>query len=128
MEWSDLRADLERKLVDAQNLNESLQSELNRLRSDNANAERDLRDQLDRANAVGSSSSGEGGDWKRRFELLERDHDELKMELREQQQVIPQLLCIIPPHPSRSEGLYPKNQQTRIRCPTTHQASKKIIS
>ncbi|KAH0562286.1 hypothetical protein GP486_003017 [Trichoglossum hirsutum] len=86
-EWSDLRADLERKLVDAQNLNESLQSELNRLRSDNASMERDLRDQLDRANTGDSGGSSQGGEWKERFELLERDHDELKLELREQQQV-----------------------------------------
>ncbi|KAH0543559.1 hypothetical protein FGG08_002120 [Glutinoglossum americanum] len=86
-EWSDLRTDLERKLADAQNLNESLQSELNRLRVDNANMERDLRDQLDQASMNNSSGDSAGDEWKTRFESLERDHEELKMELREQQQV-----------------------------------------
>ncbi|KAI9773145.1 MAG: component of the polarisome [Geoglossum simile] len=85
-EWSDIRADLERKLADAQNLNDSLHSELIKLRTDNTNMERDLRDQLDRANTA-DSSSGAGVEWKRRFESLESDHEELKMELREQQQV-----------------------------------------
>ena len=56
--------------------------------------ERDLRDQRDRASTV-DSNSGAGAEWKRRFESLESDHEELKMELREQQQVMTQAL-----HPS----------------------------
>jgi hypothetical protein len=55
--------------------------------------ERDLRDQLDRASTA-DSSSGAGAEWKRRFELLESDHEELKMELREQQQVMTQALYL----------------------------------
>jgi hypothetical protein len=90
--------------------------------------ERDLRDQLDRVNAGNNSSSAGGVDWKKRFELLEGDHDELKMELREQQQVIPQLLCLILPHPSQLDGLCLENQQPRIRSPTTCWAPEKIIS
>lgn len=48
-EWAGLRRNLEEKLEDAQALNESLQSELNKVREGNAAIERDLRLQLDDA-------------------------------------------------------------------------------
>jgi hypothetical protein len=113
-EWSDLREDLERKLADAQNLNNSLQSELNKLRTDNASMEKDLRDQRDRA-STDDSSGGQGGEWKRRFESLENDHEELKMELREQQQVIPRPLYFSLTCFGRPNGLHVDNRGARTR-------------
>jgi len=77
-EWTDLRLDLENKLADAQNLNESLQSELDRVRSSQANTERELRAQIDE---LRSGSRGRGGS------DLERENHDLKNQLQEQQQV-----------------------------------------
>jgi hypothetical protein len=48
-EWGGFRRNLEKKLEEAQTLNDSLQVELNKLREDNAAVERDLRLQLDDA-------------------------------------------------------------------------------
>jgi chromosome segregation ATPase len=99
-EWSDLRLDLESKLADAQNLTESLQSELDRVRASQSNTERDLRSQLDelqesqsnterdlrfqleQLRASGASSRGRGNDSE-----LERENEQLKAELTEQRQV-----------------------------------------
>ena len=80
-EWSDLRLDLESKLADAQSLNESLQSELDRVRTSQANSERELRVQLEELRLSNSRSVGQAGP------ELERENEELRAELREQQQV-----------------------------------------
>ena len=77
-----MRTDLERKLTDAQDLNDSIQNELERLRVDNANAERDLRIQIEEAQQTQSNSLGDdNGEWQQRYETLEQ-------ELYEQEQVI----------------------------------------
>jgi hypothetical protein len=84
-EWSDLRMGLENKLADAQNLNESLQSELDRVRSTQAqqtNTERELRAQLEDLRSSGAGSRGMGGNTN-----LERENDELRSELDRQQRV-----------------------------------------
>ena len=81
-EWSDLRLNLENKLADAQNLNESLQSELDRVRGSQSNTERELRAQIDELRASGGGSRGFGGN-----SDLERENEGLKDELREQQRV-----------------------------------------
>jgi hypothetical protein len=84
-EWSDLRMDLENKLADAQNLNESLQSELNRVRStqaQQANTERELRAQIEDLRSKGAGSRGMGGN-----SDLERENDDLRIELDRQQRV-----------------------------------------
>jgi myosin heavy subunit len=84
-EWSDLRMDLENKLADAQNLNESLQSELDRVRSTQAqqtNTERELRAQLEDLRSSGAGSRGMGGSAD-----LERENNELRSELDRQQRV-----------------------------------------
>lgn len=81
-EWSDLRLKLESKLADAQNLNESLQSELERVRSSQANSERDLRAQIEELGAP-SGPRGLGNS----NPELEQENEELRSELREQQQV-----------------------------------------
>ena len=81
-EWSDLRLELESKLTDAQNLNESLQSELERVRSSQANSERDLRAQIeDLRESAGQRSMGNSNP------ELERENEELRSELQEQQRV-----------------------------------------
>jgi hypothetical protein len=67
-----MRGDLERKLADAQNLNDSIQNELDRLRIDNASTERDLRDQLEAARAA-PRGAAEDGEWQSRYENLQQD-------------------------------------------------------
>jgi len=80
-EFSDLKMDLESKLADAQNLNESLQSELDRMRASQANTERELRSQIEELRAAGPPPGSRGmGD-----PDLERENEELRNELREQQ-------------------------------------------
>jgi hypothetical protein len=81
-ELSDLRMELENKLAEAQNLNESLQSELDRVRTSQANTERDLREQIEELRAGGAGSRGIGGN-----SDLERENEELRLDLREQQRV-----------------------------------------
>lgn len=81
-EWSDLRLELESKLADAQNLNDSLQSELDRVRSSQANSERDLRAQIEELRESGGPRGMGAGNPE-----LERENEELKSELREQQRV-----------------------------------------
>ena len=80
IEWSKLRLDLESKLADAQNLNESLQSELNRVRGAQSNMERELRAQIEEVRASGGGSRGIGGS-----SNSERENEDLREELREQQ-------------------------------------------
>lgn len=80
-EFSDLRRDLENKLSDAQNLNDSLQAELDRLQSTQASNERDLRTQLEELKQSGGSRNMAGDG------QLEQENEELRIELREQQQV-----------------------------------------
>lgn len=79
-EWSDLKMELDRKLEDAQNLNQSLQSELDRVRASQASSERDLRAQLEdaRVNMQSTQARGNGNS------DLERENDELRAELEEQ--------------------------------------------
>ncbi|KAH8813147.1 hypothetical protein F5884DRAFT_672598 [Xylogone sp. PMI_703] len=77
----DLKIDLETKLADVQNLNESLQSELDRVRTDHATTERDLRAQIEELKEGGGNSQGPGDT------ELARENEELRAELREQQQV-----------------------------------------
>ncbi len=82
-EWADARADLESQLADARNLNESLRDEMDRTRDDHAAEARQLRAQMDdlRESANNSSRLG-GGDAE-----LERENQELRAALRDQQQV-----------------------------------------
>ena len=46
--WASLQSDLEGKLAQARNLNNNLQSELDKARSNHADTERDLRSEMDR--------------------------------------------------------------------------------
>jgi hypothetical protein len=82
-EWVDVRQDLEKKLEDAELLNQSMKEELERLRRDQANVERDLRSQLDSAQ---KSQTGESG-WKDRYDRLEKDRLDMEAKLKEQRKV-----------------------------------------
>ncbi|XDG08932.1 hypothetical protein ABKA04_008547 [Annulohypoxylon sp. FPYF3050] len=80
-EWDDLRTGLESKLAEAQNLNESLREELDRVRDDNAMETRKLREELEEAQQ-NSNNRGIGGDSE-----VARENEELRKALQEQQQV-----------------------------------------
>ncbi|CZS98948.1 related to GRIP1 associated protein 1 [Rhynchosporium agropyri] len=88
-ESTDLRLDLERKLAEAQNLNDSLQTELDRMRSSQANNERELRSQIEELRAAvpqpGAGTRGMGNS------DVERENQELRDELRQQQVVTDQV-------------------------------------
>ncbi|RAL68005.1 hypothetical protein DID88_008729 [Monilinia fructigena] len=83
-EWEDLRMDLENKLADAQNLNGTLQLELDQARESQASLDRDLKSQIqelqialvDAGKSIGSGDAD-----------LERENAELRAELREQQEI-----------------------------------------
>lgn len=101
-DWEDLRLDLEGKLADAENLNDSLRSEIEKLKSDNSAQEQELLDQLD---DLRNSSSARERDLTSQLEDLRNqpppaatttssDNSELlaeiaslKSELREQEEV-----------------------------------------
>ena len=101
-EWDELRYSLERKIEEAEELNSSLRSEIDKLRTDKANTEQDLRAQLSqlereldakerelesterelesRARELESrpqqQQNGGDGEWKQRCEELERELQE----------------------------------------------------
>jgi hypothetical protein len=79
-----LRLKLEDQISDAQNLNESLQSELDRVRADQGAMERELQAQIDELRASGTGSRGMNGAGN---EELEQENEELRAELREQQEI-----------------------------------------
>jgi len=81
-EWDDLRYSLEEKVEKAENLNASLRSEIDRLRTENADTERTLRTQIAdlEANPPQKPYDSDEGEWRQRCEDLER-------ELSEQQQI-----------------------------------------
>ncbi|KAI4183650.1 MAG: hypothetical protein L6R41_005286, partial [Letrouitia leprolyta] len=81
-EWVNLRDNLETKLAEAQKLNTNLQSELERVKSDQTTIERQLRSELDQMTKRGDSSEGE---WKTRYEGLNKEHLNLQREMKQQQ-------------------------------------------
>lgn len=80
-ELQDLRLKLEDQLADAQNLNTQLQSELDRLRSNHADTEHSLRQQLEQL----SLSGGTGANGS--TEELMQENEQLRRDLREQQEL-----------------------------------------
>ncbi|KAI4253080.1 MAG: hypothetical protein L6R42_007714, partial [Xanthoria sp. 1 TBL-2021] len=80
-EWANLKNSLESKLADAQNLNKNLQTELERVKSNQTATERQLRSELETSKR-GDSSENE---WKTRYEGLNKAHQDLQAELRQQQ-------------------------------------------
>ncbi|KAF2013887.1 hypothetical protein BU24DRAFT_249220 [Aaosphaeria arxii CBS 175.79] len=81
-EWDELRYSLEDKVGKAEDLNSSLRSEIERIRTENSEVERGLRDQIaDLEQRPPQQVSNTGDDeWRRRAE-------ELEQELNEQQQL-----------------------------------------
>lgn len=78
-EFADLRLKLEGQLADAKDLNQRMDTELERARAEHQNSERDLVSQLDALRLAGSSRDAD--------DELQRENDELRAELREQQEV-----------------------------------------
>ncbi|WKT39606.1 hypothetical protein QSH57_001425 [Fusarium oxysporum f. sp. vasinfectum] len=81
-EWNDLRLNLENKLAEAQNLNDSMKQELQRVREDHDIEIQRLRDDVAAAHESARSTGPAASD-----SDLQRENDELRQELREQQQV-----------------------------------------
>ncbi|EKV07837.1 SpaA [Penicillium digitatum PHI26] len=81
-EWDDLRHELESKVSKAEDLNSSLQLELERVRTEHETMERDLRSQLN-----GSSQGTDDAGLQARYVDLETQHRNLQAELQQQQQV-----------------------------------------
>jgi len=81
-EWDDLRFSLEEKVEKAEDLNSSLRSEIDKLRSENEDAQRTLRAQIAdlEARPPQQGFDADGLEWRQRYEDLEH-------ELTEQQQV-----------------------------------------
>ncbi|KAL4968203.1 putative cell polarity protein [Aspergillus stella-maris] len=82
-EWDDIKYELENKVHKAEDLNSSLQYELDRVRAEQEAVERDLQEQLS------GPSKQDGGDaeLQAQFASLEIQHQKLQTELREQQKV-----------------------------------------
>ncbi|CAG8908519.1 unnamed protein product [Penicillium egyptiacum] len=81
-EWDDLRHDLESKVSKAEDLNSSLQLELERVRTEHETMERDLRSQLN-----DSSRGVDDAGLQARYVDLETQHQNLQAELQQQKQV-----------------------------------------
>lgn len=81
--WASLQSDLEGKLAQARNLNNNLQSELDKARSNHADTERDLRSEMDRLTGQASG----GGEWKTRYESLDKAYQDLRTQLLRQEKV-----------------------------------------
>ncbi|KAG0135442.1 hypothetical protein HOY82DRAFT_133860 [Tuber indicum] len=80
-EWENLKRDLEEKLTNAENLNRDIQNELSSVKAEKSANERSLKDRSeDSRQTVGGASD-------RKYEDLLKQHEELKTELREQEEV-----------------------------------------
>ena len=74
---------METKVRSALNLNENLQSELDKVRNEQATNERELRSQID---TMASRAQGET-EWRSRYEGLDRSHQDLRSELSRQEKL-----------------------------------------
>ncbi|OQE90375.1 hypothetical protein PENNAL_c0012G03900 [Penicillium nalgiovense] len=81
-EWDDLRHELESKVSKAEDLNSSLQLELERVRNEHESMERNLRSQLN-----DSSRGVDDAGLQARYVDLETQHQNLQAELQQQKQV-----------------------------------------
>ncbi|KAI9892545.1 MAG: component of the polarisome [Vezdaea aestivalis] len=86
-ELHDLRISLEEKLQDAREQNRSLQSEVERARSDHSSMERDFHSQLETARQEIRSAPSGDSQLQGRYQELQSRHESLQSELREQQQI-----------------------------------------
>lgn len=81
-QWADIRRSLETKLSEAQNLNDSMKQELDRVREDHAMETQQLRDQM-----VEMQQSSRSIQPAATNSELEQENEELRNELHEQQRV-----------------------------------------
>lgn len=85
-ELSSMRLDLESKLAEAQNLNDALREELDRIRDEHANEVRQLREDIEDARTTAATANSGRGDAE-----LERENDELRAALKEQRETTAQV-------------------------------------
>ncbi|CAK7206231.1 component of the polarisome [Sporothrix eucalyptigena] len=87
-EWTNARRDLENQLADSANLAETLQQDMDRMRSDHAAEERQLRAQIDdlRQSLAESARNNNGSRSGGNADLM-RENEDLRQQLREQQEV-----------------------------------------
>ncbi|KAI8956964.1 hypothetical protein F5Y11DRAFT_120190 [Daldinia sp. FL1419] len=78
-EWEDMRTDLENKLAEAQNLNDSLRDEIDRMRDDHVMETRKLREEVEDAQKRSGNIEADSD--------VMRENDELRVALEQQQQV-----------------------------------------
>lgn len=83
---SNIRIDLESKLTEAQNLNDALREDLDRLRDEHAVETRQLREEIEEAGAA-ARNIGSG----RADEELERENEDLRNQLKEQRDITAQV-------------------------------------
>ncbi|KAJ5014004.1 cell polarity protein [Colletotrichum sp. SAR 10_99] len=85
-EFADLRLSLENKLAEAQDVNDNLRQELDRMRDEHANESRQLREQVDdlRQSNMTAAANVSSGNADRE---LQRENEQLRRSLQEQQQV-----------------------------------------
>jgi hypothetical protein len=82
-EWGDMRMKLENQVAEARDLNESLKQELDRMRDEHANETRMLREQMEDIRQSSASMVNSGNADRE----LQMENQDLRMSLREQQQV-----------------------------------------
>lgn len=61
-------------MTDAQNLNDSLQSEIDRLKQTHSEKENDFQEQLN----ILAQKGSDGGEWRSRYESVQRDNESLQ--------------------------------------------------
>lgn len=81
-QWAEMQTSLEEKLANAVSLNNNLKSELEKLRANHADTARELQYQKDLLNEQNDSGMNE---WRTRFESLDKSHQALQADLRQQQ-------------------------------------------
>ncbi|KAK2873462.1 hypothetical protein FQN49_002354 [Arthroderma sp. PD_2] len=93
-EYEEMKRELEEQLSNTHNLNNSVLSQLDEARDRQKSAEMEL-DQLRQEKSVNGNGNGgnddDGGDWRIRFEDLDREHESLKAKLKHQQEVTEQV-------------------------------------
>lgn len=82
--WTNLQFNLEEKLTEVRSLNNDLQSELDNVKNNHANTERELQSQVDTLTAQASVGKNE---WKARHDNLDKVHQELRSALLRQDKV-----------------------------------------
>jgi myosin heavy subunit len=77
-EWDQLRYSLEEKVEKAENLNTSLRSEIDRMRSENSDMENSLRARISELESASQQQAvvSDDGQWKQRAEELEQELEE----------------------------------------------------